>query len=425
MSSTRTPMLIALADATPATSGAKATPLASLLNAGLPVPPGFVVPTSVYQNAINATSNTDSDLDVAAMRAFVEKARVPAALVELIRDALVRIAVPCGEGPVVVRSSATTEDGPLASAAGQHDTYLGVRGAEQVANAVHRCWCSLWSTPAAHYREHHLGDQPAHMAVLVQPLVAADVAGVMFTGSTARIEASWGLGASVVTGAVTPDSWLLSNDHVVHQKVGTKCTRQDLVDEQIVTSQVGRSDREHFSLTDDQVVQLMDLGHQIEDLLGGPQDIEWAIVDGRVWILQARPITAAITNTPSGEATSDRDQVVLTGNPGSPGRATGHARTVRGPVDFARVRTGDILVCRTTDPAWTSLFSVVAAVVTETGGVLSHAAIVARELGIPAVLAVPNATTTLRDQSNLEVDGTNGTVILAEDSGTADPQVPG
>ncbi|MEU4219568.1 PEP/pyruvate-binding domain-containing protein [Actinoplanes sp. NPDC026623] len=390
-------MLIDLADAVAATSGGKAAALARLLAAGLPVPPGFVIPTTAYAEAVAGAGTA---------RRQVERAPMPAALVEAISRGLGRLAGPSGEAYVAVRSSATGEDTAEATAAGQHDTFLGVSGADRVAEAVRGCWASLWSERAVEYRRRRAAGPPA-TAVLVQRLVDADVAGVMFTGEEIRLEASWGLGESVVGGRVTPDSWVVSGDSVVHRSLGGKGERVDRDDARVVTRPVPRADRERFCLADDDVVRLAALGRETARVMGAPQDIEWAIAGGRIWILQARPITTPLPAAPSSPAAGG---TALTGTPGSPGVASGPARVVRGPGDFGRVRPGDVLVCRTTDPAWTPLFGVVAAVVTETGGLLSHAAIVAREQGLPAVLAVPDAMTALPDGATVEVDGGTGRI---------------
>ncbi|MFY1690866.1 PEP/pyruvate-binding domain-containing protein [Plantactinospora sp. WMMB782] len=404
-------MLIDLADAEPATSGGKAAVLGRLLGAGLPVPPGFVVPTAVYEAAV-------AGLDLGGpgtARRRIGKLPLAPALVEAISHALARL----HHRSVAVRSSAAGEDTADATAAGQHDTFLGVSGTERVAGAVRGCWASLWSERAVGYRRWqatHGPDRPPTIAVLVQRLVDADVAGVLFTGSEVRIEASWGLGESVVGGRVTPDSWTVHGDTVLHRALGGKENRLDRVQGRVVARAVPLADRERFCLTDEQVARLVALGRDTAELLGGPQDVEWAITDGRIWLLQARPVTAAPPAAPAAHPGRPRHDLfragngALTGTPGSPGVAVGPARVVDGPGDFARVRPGDVLVCRTTDPAWTPLFGVVAAVVTETGGVLSHAAIVAREQRLPAVLSVPGAMAALPDGATVEVDGSTGRV---------------
>src|SRR5690606_19819561 len=160
-------------------------------------------------------------------------------------------------------------------------------------------------------------------------------------------------------------------------------------------------------------VRLAGLGRQVAAVFGGAQDIEWAIADRQMWLLQSRPVTAVPPPPPSGGAFSTVSAAAMAGTPGSQGIATGTARIVRGPRDFGRVRPGDILVCPYTDPAWTPLLRIAAGVVTETGGVLAHAAIVAREYGIPAVLGVRGAMDGLRDGALITVDGNAGTVTTA------------
>lgn len=395
-------MLIDLADAELGTSGGKAAVLARLLEAGLSVPPGFVVPTAAYEQAADG-------LDFSHAGAVRGLAVLSPTLIDEIARALTRVTE---DGYFAVRSSATSEDTATATAAGQHDTFLGVSGPDQVADAVRGCWASLWSERAVEYRRRQAGADSPVIAVLVQRLVDADVAGVMFTGADVRLEASWGLGESVVGGQVTPDSWTLSGSTITHRTLGTKNTRIDRDHTGVVTREVEPTDRERLCLTDEEVTRLAEIGRRTADLLGGPQDIEWAITGSRIWILQARPVTSALPAVSAASPDTAWESRVHTGTPGSSGSATGTARVVGGPGDFARVRPGDVLVCRTTDPAWTPLFGVVAAVVTETGGLLSHAAIVARELGLPAVLAVPDATTVLPDGATVEVDGNTGRVAL-------------
>jgi pyruvate, water dikinase len=224
------------------------------------------------------------------------------------------------------------------------------------------------------------------------------------------IEASWGLGPSVVEGKVTPDAYRVAGDGSVTRTIADKRTRLDRHGTRLVTSEVPARTRNRPTIDDVTATRLAGLGREIAAVLGGPQDIEWAIADGRTWVLQARPITAA---PPPPATPRGAPDAALTGTPGSHGTVTGTARIVRGPGDFARVRPGDILICPFTDPAWTPLLRVAAGVVTEIGGVLSHAAIVAREQAIPAVLGVPDVTSRLRDDSVITIDGSAGTVTAA------------
>ncbi|NRQ37758.1 pyruvate, phosphate dikinase [Nonomuraea sp. NN258] len=413
-------MIVTLGEAVAGTCGGKAGALGALLRAGLPVPDGFVVPFAVHREFVRDPAD-------AARREIEGRPLDPAVL-----GALTRALGDLGDPPVAVRSSAAHEDTGLASAAGQHESFLAVRGTDQVADAVRACWASLFSPRAVGYRGDD-GPPPADlaMAVLVQRLLDADVSGVMFTPGSpdepTEIEASWGLGPSVVGGTVTPDAYrVAASGQVTARVVADKRTRLDRRGGRLVTSEVPADDRRRPTLDDATATRLAELGARIAGVFGGPQDIEWAIADGRVWILQSRPITAALPtqnsatshasapHAPTAGTTHDGSAgtpgAVLSGTPGSRGSVTGAARIVRGPADFARVRPGDVLVCPFTDPAWTPLLRIAAGVVTETGGVLSHAAIVAREYAIPAVLGIPDATRRLRDDTLITVDGSAGTV---------------
>ncbi|MGW6200881.1 PEP/pyruvate-binding domain-containing protein [Kribbella sp. NPDC055110] len=399
-------MLVPLAAATTDRCGAKAATLATLLRNHLPVPEAIVIPFGA------------------------EKAG--AALVDGLPDGLVegisRWLASVGDPPVAVRSSAANEDTALASAAGQHDSFLGVQGIAAVVDAVRACWASVWSARATAYRN---GSEAPAMAVIIQRHLDADVSGVMFTnanGST-LIESSWGLGPSIVEGRVTPDRYQVTAAGTVTRAIADKLTSLDRQGSSLTVRQVPTDQRRTPTLTDATAVQLAALAHSVTRLLGTPQDIEWSLTTNTPWLLQSRPITtqppattqASVSPAPvspapvSAPAPFTGDQTgprLLTGIPGSHGTATGPARVVRGPADFPQVRPGDILICPFTDPAWTPLLSIAAGVITEQGGLLSHAAIVAREQGIPAVLAVPQATTQIPTNTPTTLNGTKGTIHL-------------
>ncbi|MFF0322201.1 PEP/pyruvate-binding domain-containing protein [Nonomuraea angiospora] len=411
-------MIVPLVEAVSDTCGGKAGALGALLRAGLPVPDGFVVSYAAYLAAVGDLDLGESD-GPDAMRPAIEARPVDASVI----DALGRALDGLGDPPVAVRSSASNEDTGRASAAGQHESFLAVRGVGGVADAVRACWASLFSPRAIDYRrddrpDDRREDRPPGdlaMAVIVQRQLDAEVSGVMFTpadpyGAT-EIEASWGLGPSIVGGTVTPDAYRVARDGTVTRTIADKRTRLDRHGTRLVVRDVPAPARDRAAIDDATATRLAELGEEIAAVLGGPQDIEWAIADGRTWILQARPVTAAPPPPPS---PADAPAGALTGTPGSRGTVTGTARIVRGPGDFARVHPGDILVCPFTDPAWTPLLRIAAGVVTETGGVLSHAAIVARELGIPAVLGVPDATDRLHDDTVITIDGTTGAVTTAD-----------
>ncbi|MFC6155381.1 PEP/pyruvate-binding domain-containing protein [Kribbella jiaozuonensis] len=394
-------MLVPLAEATADLCGGKAGGLGALIRAGLPVPDGVVVPRGA------------------------------------VADELGRWLERMGDPLVAVRSSAANEDTALTSAAGQHDSFLGVRGLAAVLDAVQACRESVWSPRAVAYRN---GFEPPPMAVIVQLQLDSDVSGVMFTADDAiTIEASWGLGPSVVEGRVTPDRYEVA-DGTVTRTLADKQTTLTLSG----VHQVPVPRRRSATLSDATARQLAHLGQQAAAALGAPQDLEWAIADGIPWLLQSRPITAKPRAIPATVAPATRTVApatrtsalgtstgapatrtsalgtstgapgTLTGTPGSHGTASGPARIVHGPADFPHVRPGDILICPYTDPAWTPLLAIAAGVITEQGGLLSHAAIIARERHIPAVLAVPDATTKLPNNTGITINGTTGTISVTE-----------
>ncbi|HLT84348.1 MAG TPA: PEP/pyruvate-binding domain-containing protein [Phototrophicaceae bacterium] len=344
--------------------GAKAATLGRLARSGIRVPDGVVVP----------------DAAAAAWRA-----ELPAALSLL------------GGTRFAVRSSADAEDGADASFAGQFDTRLDVPG-EEVAEAVREV--AAHRARAAAYAD-AVGRPPAReVAVLVQPMLRARAAGVAFTrhpvtGTRAAVvEAVRGLGEPLVAGRVSPERW-----------------QRGSAGRPVVAGAAS-------VLTEAQARSVVEVAERVEALLGGAQDVEWVLDDdGVVWVLQARPVTggAPAVAGPTVAWTGGGTGRTVVGTAAGPGTAQGRLRVVAGLDDFPRFRAGDVLVCRSTSPAWVPVLSRAAAVVTEVGGILAHAAIVARELGIPAVTDVP-AATRLPDGAPVQVDGTAGTITLLEES---------
>ncbi|MCU1630984.1 MAG: phosphoenolpyruvate synthase [Pseudonocardia sp.] len=290
-------------------AGGKGANLGELTRAGFPVPPGFVLTTDAYRAVVEASGigptilelATGSDLDTAsaAIRALFGSVRFPDAMARELRASRKAL----GEGPVAVRSSATAEDLEGASFAGQQDTYLDVgNGRGELLGAVRRCWASLWTERAMAYRARQgIGPADVALAVVVQEMVDADAAGVLFTANPATgrrdeavISAAWGLGESVVSGSVTTD------DTVADKKTGRVRSRTT-ADKAVMTVPTGRGTEERPVpaglrsepvLSDDQVATLTALGTRIEDHFGGPQDIEWARSGTAFRIVQSRPVTA-------------------------------------------------------------------------------------------------------------------------------------
>lgn len=402
----RLPML---GEETRAELGGKAAPLAVLRRAGFPVPAGFVVPLSEFERHLAACGASGAGGTEIRDRLVARGA--DATLRADLADAL--DALPGGrDTPVAVRSSATTEDSPETAGAGLHETVLGVRGPDAVAEAVVRCWASWWS-PRRLDAPPRTGEEDADgMAVLVQVLVDADAAGVLFTGERRVLEGVHGLGESLVGGAVTPDAWELRDDGIRTHRPGPRDLRAVRRGARVLREPLPAALRDRAPLSEDRVLEIDALGRRVEEHLGGPVDLEWAVDEAGVHLLQARPLTAVLPAPADEGPSSGGTGTVLRGVGASEGSATGTVRRLRSVTELSRVRPGDVLLARSTDPAWTPLFPLISAVITETGGMLSHAAIVAREVGIPAVLAVPEVMERLEDGAEVRVDGHLGTVTV-------------
>lgn len=357
---------VPLADAD-GSHGGKAAALGALIRAGFTVPAGVVI---------------------ACQRSGGGRDR----LADVLAGGLVEV----GPGPYAVRSSNLLEDGPEASFAGQFHTTLNVAAGADLIDAVGATAASARAPGPTVYAA-RLGRPTApEVPVIVQQMVPADVAGVMFTrhpvtgAEETMIEATRGLGDSLVGGSVTPERWTVG-----------------------AAGLPARSGDGTTLLVPAQVTALVTLGQRVEALFGGSQDIEWAISDGQIWILQSRPVTGASKPTipmTAGDVGSARP--VAVGIPASPGRAIGTPRVIADLDQFGSFQAGEVLVCRATSPAWTPLLASASAVVTETGGVLTHAAIVSREFGIPAVVAVTGATSNLEEYAGVIVDGDTGVVAV-------------
>ncbi len=289
--------------------GGKGANLGKMARAGFPVPPGFCVTTEAYKHFINesglwpemerllATAPTRESGE--KIRQMIEKANLPLSTSISIKDAYVKLNG--GNTPVAVRSSATAEDLADASFAGQQESYLGIRGCESLTLHVQRCWASLWTERAISYRERNqFPHQQVSLSVVVQEMVASDVAGVLFTINPVTnqkdemlVNAAYGLGESVVSGRVTPDTYRVARKRfrILEQTRGAKQTRIDMTNSGTMESSIAQKDCERLCLDDSALRRLFDLGTLVEKYYGVPQDIEWAIANNQLYLLQTRPVT--------------------------------------------------------------------------------------------------------------------------------------
>jgi pyruvate,water dikinase len=420
-------------------AGGKGANLGELTQAGLPVPSGFVVGAPAYAAFCDARELRGEierrlravDVDDAAglgnaadeIRALIEAEPIPEEVEREIRIAYRELAGGDRAIPVAVRSSATAEDTEAASFAGMNETFLNVVGEDDVVSAVRRCWSSLFGARTVFYRaQRGFGQAEMEIAVVVQLQVPATRAGVMFTidpasGASDRlvIEGALGLGESVVSGSVSPDRYVVAKATlaILAQEVRSKSLAIEVAEAGgMVTREVSPEEAQQPVLTDQEASDLAALGRRIEEHYGAPQDTEWALDgEGKIWILQSRPITAVgAAGGESGPAAIE-EHVLLRGLGAAPGRVGGAARILQTVADADRLGTGDVLVAHMTAPDWVPLMRRAAAIVTDSGGMTCHAAIVSRELGIPCVVGTQEATKRLRDGELVTVDATRGLVL--------------
>lgn len=418
--------------------GGKGANLGELTRASIPVPPGFVVTADTYfrfiqQNALEPIIRKELfGLDVhdsrmlnaraETIRRRIIEAAMPAHIAAEIREAYHEL----GEGPVAVRSSATAEDLPEASFAGQQSTFLNVVGPDNVVTAVQACWASLFEARAIFYREESGYDHTkVGLAVPVQRMVQSEISGVMFTvepvtsdRETITIEAVYGLGEGIVSGEVTPDLYLVNKESL-------RVLSKTLAPQERMIARSVDSDGSHATanawlsvpsglterqkLTDEQIQQLARIGRDVEAHYGAPQDIEWAYEHGAFYLTQSRPVTTLKAGETEADGAEETAPVLLTGQPASPGVGIGTVRVVLDPHDIDIVKPGDVLVAQMTTPDFVPAMKRAAAIVTERGGRTCHAAIVSRELGIPCVVGAGGATSLAVGQE-ITVDGSAGVV---------------
>ncbi|RMF12025.1 MAG: phosphoenolpyruvate synthase [Candidatus Dadabacteria bacterium] len=417
---------------------------------GVRVPDGFATTAAAWRHFITATGLTGpirAHLDAmgddltklsetgAAIRRLILNAQMPDDLADAIARAYTALEQKTGRTPldVAVRSSATAEDLPDASFAGQQETFLNVRGANAVITACQRCYASLFTDRAIAYRIQKGFD---HMSVAlscgVQRMVRSDrgASGVMFTLDTETgfpgavvINGVWGLGETIVQGEVEPDEFVVFKDGlrrdvpnpVISRRLGSKRHKMIYGRGEPPTKVIWttHAERECFVIDDAQAALLGRWACQIEDHYGRPMDIEWAL-DGltdELFIVQARPETVHAREAQGSLRVWHIDnppEPVVTGIAVGSSVATGRVRIKRDPEDDTPIEPGDILVAPMTDPDWVPWMKIAAAIVTDEGGRTCHAAIVARELGIPAVVGTGDATTKLHDGDLVTVSCAQG-----------------
>ncbi len=420
----------------------------------VPVPYGFATTAYAYRYFIKESGLEEkmrsilSELtdvensallrDVSArLRDAIMAEKMPQDLQDAIGAAYVELGKRVGEeNPyVAVRSSATAEDLPDASFAGQQDTYLNVQGAETIIAKVKECYASCFTDRAVYYREKQGFDHiEVALSAVVQMMVFSKTSGVMFTVNVATgddnnilIEAAFGLGEYVVQGTVTPDNYTISkHDH----KIIDRCVNEQ--DIMLVRKKGGDCEevqvpeelRKVQTLTDEQILELADYAKKIEKHYGCYMDMEWGVDErtNKIWILQARPETVWSRRNKEGGAkvqesksmTTTDHKVIVKGLPASPGKVSGRVHVILEPSRIDEFKEGEILVTEMTAPDWVPAMKKAKAIVTDSGGMTCHASIVSRELGIPCIVGTKSrgeaATVTIPDGIDVTIDATHGVV---------------
>lgn len=420
----------------------------------VPVPYGFATTAYAYRYFIKESGLEEkmrsilSELtdvensallrDVSArLRDAIMAEKMPQDLQDAIGAAYVELGKRVGEeNPyVAVRSSATAEDLPDASFAGQQDTYLNVQGAETIIAKVKECYASCFTDRAVYYREKQGFDHiEVALSAVVQMMVFSKTSGVMFTVNVATgddnnilIEAAFGLGEYVVQGTVTPDNYTISkHDH----KIIDRCVNEQ--DIMLVRKKGGDCEevqvpeelRKVQTLTDEQILELADYAKKIEKHYGCYMDMEWGVDErtNKIWILQARPETVWSRRNKEGGAkvqesksmTTTDHKVIVKGLPASPGKVSGRVHVILDPSRIDEFKEGEILVTEMTAPDWVPAMKKAKAIITDSGGMTCHASIVSRELGIPCIVGTKSrgeaATVTIPDGIDVTIDATHGVV---------------
>lgn len=423
--------------------GGKGANLGEMANAKFPVPPGFAVTTEAYdlflaqnklveeiskiQKETDVNNAVELDRAAKAIQKKVLAGEIPPLVSQEIIKAYKKLSGRFRNELVAVRSSATAEDLPGASFAGQQATFLNIKGEANLLNHVRECWASLFTPRAIFYRvQNKINHSKVKISVIVQKMVQSYVSGVMFTVNPVTqekdrivIETVWGLGEMIVQGSVVPDKYVVQKETfaILSKEVSDQKVQLVRVGEVTKEQPVPNNLHEKQKLPDAVIVEFAKLGDKLQKHYYFPQDVELAWDQKNLYIVQTRPITTLkegkkATAEVSAEGVKVAQAPILTGAAASPGIGTGPAKIVSSPKEIGKVQAGDILVAKMTSPDYVPAMKKAVGIVTDEGGLTSHAAIVSRELGVPCVVGTKYATAKLRENMVVSVDGSAGQVFL-------------
>jgi len=427
-------------------AGGKGLNLGIMYNLGLPVPGGFAVTTQAYKEYLERTKLREKiapllqglnveDTDTLQKKAeqvqqLILKTPIPDDIAEEIRLNYELLGaerkkaaelVDAKDVFVAVRSSASAEDLPTASFAGQQATFLNVKGKDQAVAAVLACWASLFTARAIYYRtKHGFEHMKVFISAIVQKMVNAEQSGVMFTINPATnhademvIEAIYGLGELIVGGEVNPDLYIVDKKTRDIKKIEVR--KKDFG---LFRNEWGKNEKKEIPkelqarqvIPDTIIQELARLGKKLEEHYGKPQDVEWAVEKGQVYIVQTRAVTTFAAEVKAESAITEEGKILLRGETASAGVASGPVRIVLSAGELGKVQKGDVLVTKMTMPDFVPAMQRAAAIITDEGGMTSHAAIVSREMGTPCIVGTEHATHVLRDGQIVTVHALRGIV---------------
>ena len=447
-----------------AVAGGKGANLAEIFNLKISVPPGFVVTAQAYDYFIkkarldekikNILSKIDYentkqlDESTKQIRELIINSEFPKEMREEIIEAYETLSLTdydlkesgaldileADSEPVfvAVRSSATTEDLAEASFAGQQDTYLNIKGNEELIDNVKKCFASLFTSRATYYRiKKGFKHEQASLAVVVQKMINSDKSGVMFSkdpnynSDNVVMEAVFGLGEGIVSGRITPDKYEVSKKlEILDKKISDKkiAMTRNSSGENITINLREEKSREQV-LTTYEIKILAEYGLKLEEHYKKPQDIEFAIEDSKIFIVQTRPITTLDKKVKREEHQELKGEIILTGLSASPGIAVGEVKIVREIKDLQKIKQGDILVTEMTNPDMVVTMQKSAGIITDEGGLTAHAAIVSREMGIPCIVGTREATAKLKEGEIITMDAYSGKIYKGKISETKQKEI--
>ena len=418
--------------------GGKGANLGEMTSFKIPVPNGFCVTSKAYFDFLEINRlrpkmkqilkmvDTDNPqtLNEASqkIKKIIVQGKIPKDIAREIMDSYLKLGGLIKQALVAIRSSATAEDLPTASFAGQQRTFLNIKGESNVVESVRECWASLFEARAIFYRQEKGFEHfKVGLSAIVQEMIPSEVSGVMFTidpvtnqKNRILIEAIWGLGDMIVQGQVTPDQYLLDKNslEILNKRIEKQTVQLKKIGNLNKESAVPKNLQLKRKLNDKQIVELAKLGNKIHRHYFFPQDIEWILYKNKLLIVQTRPVTTLVKSSKFKVQSLKKStrKIFLTGQPASPGMGSGPVCLIKSSKEINKVKNGDILVTEMTTPDFVPVMKKVAAIITDKGGQTSHAAIVSRELGIPCVVGTKKATLILKNEQIITVNGSRGEI---------------